>query len=136
MKISGLIILFFFSFTLYAGEVVSSESINRGSGFSELKTVEKQAGSSDKTSRHKYLFHKTRKLSKVSKYSISPSGSYAAYVSEPVGNIVLYSSSDGQVTVLTKKFIAPVKKFLWNETFEMLEVSFSDKTPSQNFALE
>jgi len=136
MKITSFITLFFFSAALYAGEVISSESVDRGSGFSELKTVERQADSPNETSKHRYLYHKNRKLSEVSKYSISPSGSYAAYVVEPTGNIILYSSSDGQITALTKKFIAPVKKFSWNETFEVIEVSFKGKEPAKNFALE
>jgi len=136
MKTAVVIVLMFFSAVIFASEIINSKSIDIGSGLREVKTAEKLNNSSEKITNHRYLYHKDRKLSQISYFSISPSGTYIVYVSLPDGIIHLYSTDEKLDTKLTNKFIAPIKKITWNETFEIVTINFSGKNPPQNFALE
>jgi len=135
MKVTAFTLSLLFSTLLFADEVISSETRDIGHGFELQKTTEIKSPSTEQ-SKHRYLYHKGKKLAEIDKYSISPSGSYVAYMGAPAGDLYLFSKSDGKITRLTKQFIAPVKKFSWNETFEVLEVSFSGKAADKSFALE
>jgi len=136
MKTAVVIVLMFFSAVVYASEVINSRSIDIGYGLRDVNTAEKLDNSSGKITTHRYLYHKDRKLSKISYFSLSPSGTYVVYLSSPDGIISLYSIDEKIITKLTNKFIAPIKKVSWNETFEIVTINFPGKIPSQNFALE
>lgn len=135
MKTIGTTFLMFFAGVVFAGDVLNSRSIDLGYGFREVRTTEKQNFSSQVISKHRYIYYKDRKLSQIKKYSISPSGSYLAYVSAPAGSLFLFTPSEKLITRLADKMDL-IKRFSWNENYEMLTVKLSDKSPARNFAIE
>jgi len=123
------LILLFTSITAYAAELINTREIDLGSSFRELRG---QEGVTDV----RYLYYDNKELGRFNNYSISPSKGYAAFQDAPAGNLYLFRVYDQSIEQLTKEFIAPVSKYKWNETLEILEVSFTDSTPAQSFALE
>jgi hypothetical protein len=114
---------------LHAAELTDTREIDLGSGFRELR-------GSENGNSIRYLYKGERKLGQLGNYSISPSGSYAAFQDTPAGNLYLYRAYDQSMEQLTKEFIAPARKYTWNETLEILEVTFNGKTKPHSFALE
>ena len=123
------LILLFSSMTAYAAELTDTSEIDLGSSFRELRGTEG-------ITNVRYLYYDKKKLGRFNNYSISPSKGYAAFQDAPAGNLYLFRAYDQSIEQLTEKFIAPVSKYKWDETLEILEVSFSDSTPAQSFALE
>lgn len=135
MKATSVIFLMFFAGVVFAEVVVNSRSIDRGYGFREIRTVEAKNISTTKTSKHRYIYYKDQKLGQIKQYSISPSGSYIVFVSDPEGSLFLYTPSEKLITLLAEK-IKSIRKFSWNETYEVLTIELSDKSPAMNFAIE
>jgi hypothetical protein len=125
----GFIILLISAMTLNAAELTNTNEKDLGSGFYELSGT-------DSGIQVRYLQYGEKKLGQLGNYSISPSGSYAAFQDTPAGNLYLFRVYDQSLEQLTKEFIAPASKYTWNETLEILDVKFKGNTNPKSFAIE
>lgn len=114
---------------VHAGELTDVSEKELRSGFRELHGT-------DNGNKVRFLYYQATKLGQLGNYSISPSGSYAAFQDTPAGNLYLFRVDEQQLEQLTKEFIAPARNYSWNETVEIVEVTFSGNSKPQSFALE
>ena len=82
------------------------------------------------------LFHKTKLLGETHSYSIAPSGEYAAFQQSPAGQLFLYRVSDDALNELAKQSPGAVKKYSWNETYEIVRIYFDNQQETLSFAIE
>ncbi len=129
MKRLILYLLFISPLALHAAEEISSNKVDLGSGFHEVRGID-----GDKQVR--FLFYGKTKLGKIINYSLSPSKRYAALQDSNAGNIYLFRADDQDLEKLTNKFIGSAKKYSWNENMEILEVMFDGNKEAQSYALE
>jgi len=126
--VSIFFVLLFFSSLAYSEES-EIKAVDIGSGFS-IKTISVDGGKS------RQLYFGGIKLGQLGNYSISPSGSYAAFQDAPAGNIYIFRVDEKYKEQLSSTFIAPIKQYTWNEKLEILRVDFANDAKSMSFAIE
>lgn len=110
-------------------ETLDTRVTNLGYGFQEVSATETDG-------KFRYLYFGDRKLGKLGNYSISPSGNYVAFQDKPAGNLYLFRTTDKTMEQLTKDYIAPAKRYSWNETLEFVEIKFTGIKETMSFAIE
>jgi len=129
MKTIYCLLLLFLPGSLMASETPEVESINIGSGFIVKKT-------STDEGQIRQLYYGENKLGQIGTHSISPSGHYAAFQDVPAGYIYLYRVDDNHIEQLTREFIAPTRKYTWDETLEIVRIEFTNNAKPLSFAIE
>lgn len=73
-----------------------------------------------------YLYYGEQKLCDLGLFSVSNSGGFAVFQDANSGNLFLFRRADGRQTQLTRRFVALVDKFEWDENAGMVRVYFSN----------